>query len=90
LTIETRTAIEPQDIVGIGVECKECGYRCTIPADKFLGIPATCPNCLRSWQAIQEEFDRIARLMASLRIFARQEQTSVVIRFEIANPQPNK
>ena len=90
MTIETRTAIEPQDIIGIGVECKECGYRCTIPADKFLGIPNTCPNCHRSWQALQEEFDRIARLITSLRMFSRQEQASVIVRFDIANAQSNK
>lgn len=85
MTIETRTAIEPQDILGIGVECKHCGYRCTIPAEKFLGIPSLCPNCNYSWQSLQEEFGKMAKLMSSLRMFARQDSTTVIIRFEIAS-----
>jgi hypothetical protein len=87
MTIETRTAIEPQDVLGIEIECTNCQYRCVRSVGSFYDVKIACPNCNASWLPVQEEFGRLAKLANTLGILSKREQTAVKIRFEIACPQ---
>lgn len=88
MTIETRTALEPKDILGIEIECKNCKYRSIRPVSTFYGTPVTCPNCNQSWLPMREEFDRLSKLANFLNHFSTWDSDAVAIRFEIAQPQP--
>jgi hypothetical protein len=90
VTVETRTAIEPQDILGIEIACAKCNFRCTRTVKEFYDVKIACPNCDASWTHLREDFDRLSKLADVLRRLSSRDDKSVVIRLETAQPQPNK
>lgn len=88
MTIETRTAIEPKDILGIEIECSGCGYRCVRPIRNFHAVPIACPNCNKNWLAMRDEFARLEKLAYDIGLLSNRQDSSVHLRFEIANPAP--
>lgn len=90
MTIETRTAIEPQDILGIEIKCTKCKYRCVRTVKDFYEVKSACPNCNTSWHHLQDEFERLAKLADALKRLSFRDDKTVEIRLEIPQPQPSK
>ena len=88
MTIETRTAIEPQDVLGIEIKCANCQYRCVRTIQDFYEVKTACPNCNASWHHLQDDFGRLSRLADVLKRISSRDDKAVAIRLEIA--QPNK
>jgi DNA-directed RNA polymerase subunit RPC12/RpoP len=56
MTSESRTLIEPQDILGLEYGCTHCGVKHLIPLRSFdRGTPTECPNCRAKWIRDPEE-----------------------------------
>jgi hypothetical protein len=86
MTTETRTTIEPKDILGIEIECARCKCRCIRAMNNLLEIPSVCPNCDQPLGHLREEFGRLQKLAYDLRLLSDRQDASIHIRFEIANP----
>lgn len=85
MTVETRTTIEPQDILKIEIECVQCKGRYVLPLNNFAKVPLTCPSCPASWREFQEKFEKLLYYTDLFKAFSLQTEKPVSIRFEIAN-----
>ena len=85
MTFETRTAIEPQDILGIEIECTQCKCRCVLPLNNFVKVPLACPNCPASWREFQEKLEKLLYYTDLFKAFSLQKEKPTSIHFEIAN-----
>jgi DNA-directed RNA polymerase subunit RPC12/RpoP len=86
VTVETRTTIEPRDVLAIELCCATCGSRVRYPishmqAEQFKRREHSCPNC---GQGLLAEVNRVADLVNAVQTLIRAE-TKAIIRIEIAN-----
>lgn len=49
MTSETRTFIAFSDIIGIQLECLNCGTKAILPIGKIHNYPVRCENCKHEW-----------------------------------------
>src|SRR6266849_9926850 len=49
MTIQKRTLVAPDDIIGLEFECNTCHARYTLPVISITRCPSTCPNCNEPW-----------------------------------------
>jgi predicted RNA-binding Zn-ribbon protein involved in translation (DUF1610 family) len=49
MTIEKRTLISPQDIIGMECECTHCHAKLLVAIKRVDGFPTMCPNCGKRW-----------------------------------------
>ena len=68
MTTESRTLIEPQDILGLECGCAHCGVKHLIPVQSFdRGMPAECPNCRAKWIRDAEDSKTISYFIQCLK-----------------------
>ena len=91
MTSETRTLIEPRDVLGVECGCTHCGVKHLIPLQSFdRGIPAECPNCHESWVKSKDEtetlsyFVRCLKEVAGLAARNAKQNERMRIRLQIA------
>lgn len=88
MAIESRTTIEPGDVVAVELECLRCHCRFACALDEWRIEPTGCRNCGASWGAFQDkEIKQLEHLLALLRVFGNLQAKEVLpfkLRFEIA------
>jgi hypothetical protein len=90
VTIQRRTLISPQDVIGLEYECNHCHARYSVPLGKCDRVTAICPNCNERW--LKETQDTSSRLpdVAIIRGLVeflhevKTRQLGATIRLEIA------
>lgn len=90
MTSETKTTIEPADILAVELECSVCGTRLSRPVNEYRGEPSGCQNCGAHWGHLTTEFKYLANLVMILRLLsermAQKDGFPFKVRFEIASP----
>jgi hypothetical protein len=88
MTTETRTTIEPKDIMAVEIECAKCGFRTVRSVTNWLGDSKACANCRESWIVHESMLNNIRDAVALLRIVSLQtkEPMPFSVRIEIRNP----
>lgn len=92
MTSESRTLIEPRDILGVECECKHCGVKHLIPLESFdRGVPSECPNCHEKWIEDGNEAQTLSYFVRCLKevdeLAAKKnakQKESMRIRFQVA------
>jgi hypothetical protein len=91
MTSESRTLIEPHDILGIECECTHCKVKHLIPLQSFdRGIPVECPNCHERWLQSDDEaktityFVRCLKEVDTLAAKNAKQNERMRIRFQVA------
>lgn len=86
MTIETRTTIEPKDIVAIEFECAACHTKNVHKIDKFSHPAFICYTCHPSKILVTErssEHNALVGLVTVLRQLAALEEPPFIVRLEI-------
>jgi hypothetical protein len=88
MTSETKTTIEPGDILTIEIECTVCGARSVRLVGDYRSEPYGCVNCNARWGHLESEFKQLSQLVMMIRFFATRQATKDALpfrlRFEIA------
>jgi len=84
MTVETKTSIEPGDVLTVQIECSGCGSRAIRSVNDYRNDPAGCSNCGARWGHLSNEFRQLAQLLNHLRFFAAAKDLPFKLRFEIA------
>ena len=91
MTNETRTTIEPNDIVAIELQCTQCQCRFSCMFDQWRMEPTGCRNCGNNWGAFRDnEIRQMEHLFALLRTMSNLQTKGILpfrLRFEIAQPR---
>ncbi len=90
MTIETRTTIEPNDVVAVEVLCKGCGCSTSTPLGRWRIEPSGCGNCGAKWGFVESDFRQLSQLISLLRSFGSTQAAETLpfkLRFEIAQPR---
>jgi hypothetical protein len=76
MTTQTKTFIEPSDILGIRLECGECGMTVTLPISRTMSFKGLgyCPNCNEAWLVMPHDTieSEIAEFMGAARTLAHR------------------
>jgi hypothetical protein len=88
MTTETRTTIEPKDIMAVEIECAKCGFRTVRSVTNWLGDSMVCGNCQKSWDEHELMLKNIRDAVVLLRAVSLQTKENMPfnIRIEIRNP----
>lgn len=71
MTTETRTTIEPGDIIAIEFECVKCHARTIRPFNNWLQDPSGCNNCGEQWMLQHSgDFKNLQQLIGLVRAFS--------------------
>ena len=90
MAMRTRLTIDPNDIVAIEYECKQCHSHYSVAIERMTKLPTTCSNCGVDW--ISGEPDGSAEGDATIRSFVRSLYRlesiapEAFIRLEITSP----
>ncbi|HEX3661646.1 MAG TPA: hypothetical protein VHU89_09460 [Acidobacteriaceae bacterium] len=87
MTSETKTTVEPEDILAVELECAECHARFSRPLRAYKADPQECPNCHAVWSSQDlGELRDIAYKLATFTETAKRNLMKFRIRFEISHP----
>jgi ribosomal protein L37AE/L43A len=90
MTTETRTTIQPEDILAIEVECSKCHSKVVRRLDQWGKKLFACSSCDADWMAYQDLLNRLAGLATQVRGFydleTGERKAPFSVRFEIRNP----
>ena len=89
MTNETKTTIEPGDVVAVDIECLACATRLSRPLKEYRGELFGCQNCGAHWSHLSEDFKRLGAFVQYLRWLNDRTKTAELpfkVRLEIAQP----
>ena len=89
MTSETKTTIEPGDVLAVEIECSACGARLSRTVKEYRGELSACQNCGAQWSHLSDDFVRLGNFIKLLRVLANQAhggEFPLKVRFEIAQP----
>jgi hypothetical protein len=91
MTIQKRSLISLQDLLGVEYECTHCHARYSIPLDKLDRVTLSCPNCKEQWfdhparTSINVSEDMLHNFVGQLRALQSCQLKGVAVRLEIAD-----
>jgi hypothetical protein len=92
MTSETRTTIDPSDVVAIEIECTNCHVRQVRPLGAERGRLDNCPNCNETWMTLgSSDAKNIFYLIQSLndlKSLMESGKTPYRIRLEVKGLKP--
>ena len=77
---ERRILLEPKDVLGIRVRCKDCGIEVTYTFDRQQALTDRCQFCGASSRGIWETTDELRRILGKL---ANQDDHEMSVRLEL-------
>lgn len=86
MTTENRILIEPEDVLGLDLQCGHCGTRIFMPLAKADRYPATCSNCNEQWFMDSKDIKKINDLgqaINQVKALLESKAHQVTIRLEI-------
>lgn len=67
MTSQTRTTIEPSDILAIELECRTCSSRSIKPVKAWQNEDGVCRNCGASWPQLRSpEFQKLSKFVTAI------------------------
>jgi len=92
MTIETRTTIAPQDIIGIEYDCKFCGAQFLLKIDRAEQRLTVCPVCQKRWVITDpsNEVDAVLNAIVALAELRAIELKNFKVRFQLVESIKNK
>jgi hypothetical protein len=93
MTVEKKTLIAPQDIIGVGYDCKHCHSTYLVPLEKLSRITTSCPNCKEEWvsdiapsNGVHSDASVLNNFTQSLKLL-QTRNVGASIRLEIREPK---
>jgi len=92
MTIQKRTLISPQDIIGIEYECKHCHARYVVTMKQIGETVFHCPNCKCIWvrsdtpTTSNYSEEKVMRIFGEFLRELQDRPMGAIIRLELAEP----
>ncbi len=84
MTVETKTTIEPDDLMTVEFVCKGCNAVRSFPIGKFLGPPLRCECRDENWMTHSGDiYQSICRLVGLIERMAQAKNEPFVLRFGV-------
>jgi Zn finger protein HypA/HybF involved in hydrogenase expression len=84
MTRETRTTIEPSDVIAVEFECRECGARIVVNLENFDKSPVFCPRCEKQWVIYNSDAHaRLQSFLHRMKDYSKVKDEPYILRFEI-------
>ena len=86
MTRETRTTIEPNDIIAVEFECRTCEARLVLKLDKLEETPVFCSRCQKQWVIHNSDaHGRLHNFLQRMREYSKAQNEPYILRFTIAH-----